>query len=206
MSGVIELEGNSKGAFHPQLGEIQTDVKARRACEDFPPLAWFTSSIRIPRCLMDVDVKLTTKAGQPLEVDVMGGRDKRAIANGITLNRMALGFPLAESSILPWREHYGYGTPEGRELNDSAREAGDDPDVWFVSETPVDVLRASEVWISRSKYQPKLERNHAYLSDIHKMVTLCRETEGVYIPPAWLSPEQAAALVKRTGGTLRSLP
>jgi hypothetical protein len=36
MSGVIEVEGKSKGVFHPQLGEIRTDAKVRRALKGFP--------------------------------------------------------------------------------------------------------------------------------------------------------------------------
>jgi len=196
MSGVIELEGNSKGAFHPKLGEIQTDVKARRECLDFPPLAWFSSSIRIPRCLMDADFQMRDRNGKPIAVDLLNGISSRAIANGIALNRVAIGFPVEGSGIVPWREHRGYSTPEGQELNDTARQVGDDPDMWYVSDQPVDVLTSTEIWVSRTKYQPKLERQIDYLQDVHRMVKACRENEGVYIPPSWLTPEQAQALVQ----------
>jgi hypothetical protein len=39
MSGVIEVEGKSKGVLHPQIGEIRTDAKVRRALKDFLPVA-----------------------------------------------------------------------------------------------------------------------------------------------------------------------
>ena len=56
MSGVIEVEGKSKGVFHPQLGEIRTDAKVRRALKDFPPVAWFTTRIAVPRVLTSSEI------------------------------------------------------------------------------------------------------------------------------------------------------
>jgi len=56
MSGVIEVEGKSKGVFHPQLGEIRTDAKVRRALKDFPPVAWFTTRIDVPRVLIGSEI------------------------------------------------------------------------------------------------------------------------------------------------------
>lgn len=198
MSGVIALEGQSKGAVHPQLGEIQTDLTARRACKDFPPVAWFSASTVIPRCLMDMEMIFQKKDGSGT-VDIDHGVDRRVLANGIALNRMAIGFPVSAGPIVPWREYYGYETEEGMELNASAREVGDDPDMWFVSEEPVDMMAATEIHISRSKSKPRLEPLPSYLNDVKAMVQRCRETEGVYIPPSWLSPEQANRLVGRLG-------
>ena len=195
MSGVVELEGRSKGAFHPQLGEIQTDVRARRACTDFPPLAWFTSSIRIPRCLLDAKFMLGRQDGMEVETNIFEGVDKRALSNGVALNRVALGFLLERSSILPWRDHPGFSTPEGLELNQSARAAGDDPDHWYVSNVPIDVAASTEVWISRRIFEPNLEIQHEYLADVHRMVKLCRDNPGTYIPPSWLKPEEVDRLV-----------
>lgn len=198
MSGVIELEGNSKGAFHPDLGEIQTDVTARRPCIDFPPLAWFSRSIVIPKCLQEGAFLIQPRSGgERTSVDL--GIDKRLLANGIALNRIALGFPLEGSPIVPWKEHFGYNTAEGRALNESARHAGDDPDLWYVSEEPIDVKSSTEVWISPSKLRPKLERHRQYLKEVHAMVDMCRAREGVYIPPSWLTVEQAQALAKSAG-------
>ena len=45
MSGVVQVEGQSDGVLHPQLGRIDTDARIRRELRDFPPLAWFTSQI-----------------------------------------------------------------------------------------------------------------------------------------------------------------
>ena len=53
MSGVVQVEGRSEGAFHPDLGEIKTDELMRRACKEFPPVAWFTTRIKIPECLRE---------------------------------------------------------------------------------------------------------------------------------------------------------
>lgn len=201
MSGVIQVEGQSKGAIHPQLGEIQTSVEARRACKNFPPLAWFSSSTVIPRCLMDTEMAFQTKGGSDL-VQIDHNIDRRALANGIALNRVAIGFPVSAGPIVPWKEYYGYSTPEGEELNASAREVGDDPDRWYVSEQPVDMMAACEVYISRSKTRPKLESLPSYLTEIKALVQKCRDTEGVYIPPAWLSPDQAKHLAARIGAKL----
>lgn len=201
MSGVIELEGRSRGAFHPQLGEIQTDLAARRPCIDFPPLAWFSRSIVVPKCLLSPEFQLVSKeTGEPIPFDP--GVDARALANGIALNRIALGFPLDAGPIIPWPEHFGYETQEGRDLNESAIAVGDDPTFWYVSEEPIDVLRATEFWLSKSKLKPKLERNRAYLDDVRRMVITCREQEGVYIPPSWLTPEQATQLARSIGATV----
>ena len=76
--------------------------------------------------------------------------------------------------------------------------AGDNPDDWYISQTPVDVLQASEVWVSRSIIKPKIERFDEYLRDIRRMVTLCRERKA-YIPPSWLTPEQGEALPRKAG-------
>ena len=197
MSGVIELEGRSKGAFHPQLGEIQTDVKARRACIDFPPLAWFTSSIRIPRCLLDAKFMLSRQDGTDTKSSIFESVDKRELSNAVALNRMALGFLIEGSSILPWRDHPGFDTPEGCELNHSAREVGDDPHHWYVSNIPIDVAASIEVWISRRISKPKLEIQHAYLADVHRMVQQCRDDPGTYILPSWLKPDEVERLVAK---------
>lgn len=113
----------------------------------------------------------------------------QVIANAITLNRVALGFRIAEVPIVPWPEYYGYATGEGQELNESAREAADNPDDWYVAEEPVDVLKISEFWIWPSMLKPKLKRFDQHIEHIRNMVTACRTQKGVYIPPSWLQPE-----------------
>ena len=120
------------------------------------------------------------------------------IANALHLNRVALGFPIADIPVVSWPEYFGYRTAEGQELNETARMAGDNPDDWYISETPVDVLQTSEVWISRSIMKPKLERSDGYLQDIRRMVTLCRKKKA-FIPPSWLTPEQGEALARKVG-------
>jgi hypothetical protein len=59
---------------------------------------------------------------------------------------VALGFPLVGRGFVKWPEHPGCATAKGRELNATARAVGDDPDDWYVSEQPVDVLTLSEFW------------------------------------------------------------
>lgn len=203
MSGKIELEGRSKGVFHPKLGEIQTDVKARRPCNDFAPLAWFTSSIVIPACLQEVGFQLGGKDGSA-SVRVPFGSDARSMSNAVALNRVAIGFPLEGSTIIPWREHAGYETEEGWDLNESAREVGDDPDRWHVSDVPVDMMTASEIWVSLSKYRPKLQRMPGYLDEVKTLVQRCRDRPDIYVPPSWLTPDQAAELAKSAGIEMES--
>jgi hypothetical protein len=121
-----------------------------------------------------------------------------AIANEIALNRVALGFPIDQIPVVPWPQYFGYATAEGQELNETAREAGDDPDEWYVAENPVDVMQVTEFWYSPSAANPKLRRSETYVRDIHRIVTLCRENKA-YIPPSWLEHEQATALAYRLG-------
>ena len=94
---------------------------------DFPPLAWFTRRIEIPRCLLSAAVAFVDNAtGRSVKM-----MQQEAIANGIALNRVALGFRLAEVALTPWPEHPRFDTAEGRELNATAREAGDNPADWY---------------------------------------------------------------------------
>ncbi|PAQ03766.1 hypothetical protein LRP31_35000 (plasmid) [Mesorhizobium mediterraneum] len=192
MSGVIQVEGKSEGVFHPRLGEIKTDALARRAMKDFPPVAWFTRRIDIPNCLVastmfGVDKKTGVKKEITLAVEQ---------ANAMAMNRLAIGFPVGDIPVIPWSEHAGYATGEGRELNETAIAAGDDPMDWYVSETPINVMKVSEFWFSPSLMKPKLRRSDGYIVDIHRMVKLCRETKGAYIPPTWMKQEQAEALAR----------
>ncbi len=195
MSGVVQVEGKSEGAFHPQLGEIRTDALARRGLEDFPPVAWFTRRIDVPNCLLRGAFLVEDKdTGQRREIS-----RSQDLSNAVALNRVALGFPVADIPVVPWPEHPGYGTGEGRELNGTAREAGDEPDDWFVSEVSVDLMKVSEFWHSPSMLQPRLKRVDRHVADIHRMVTMCRETPGAYIPPSWLKTGQAMELARSLG-------
>jgi hypothetical protein len=187
MSGVIELEGESPPVIHPHLGEIRTDPVARRAMKDFPSLAWFTTQITVPASIVKSVMRLVdndTGEIRDLDLDPM-------IANSIALNRVAIGFPVASIPVMPWSNHPGYTTAEGKELNESAIEAGDDPLHWYVSSEPVDVLKSTEIWCSLSMLKPKLARQDWYLRDVHNMVRMCRGRPSVYIPPTWLKPDEA---------------
>jgi hypothetical protein len=134
----------------------KTDVLARRDLKDFPPVAWFTRRIDIPRCLLKSSLFLIKEGtGERVQLPT---EDDEAVANMVALNRLALGFRVADIPVVPWPEHRGYKSGEGQELNESAREAGDDPDDWYVADEPVDVLKISEFWFSRTKSQPKLRR------------------------------------------------
>jgi hypothetical protein len=57
----------------------------------------------------------------------------------------------------------------------------------------------SELWISKSKRKPKLERADASLADVRRMIEMCRKTPGVFIPPTWLKADQAHELARRIG-------
>jgi hypothetical protein len=103
MTGVIEVEGKSEGAIHPQLGAVSpVDATLRRALKDFPPVAWFTTRIEIPRVLTGIEMVFVDKKTNevvdrkyPIDAD---------IANGMALNRVALGFPLDRVAVVRWPE------------------------------------------------------------------------------------------------------
>lgn len=195
MSGVVDVEGKSQGVFHPKLGEIKTDALARRALQDFPPLAWFTTRLDVPHVIVGSTLRYIDKnTGEAKEITLAVEQ-----ANAMAMNRVALGFLISEIPVVPWPKHFGYATGEGRELNDTARQAGDDPDDWYVSDVPVDVLKISEFWVSGSVLNPKLKRVDEYINDIHRMVELSRSTPGVYIPPSWMKPEDARAMARQLG-------
>jgi hypothetical protein len=192
MSGLIELEGVVKTVPHPELGKIESDVFMRRAFKDFPPLAWFTTQIEIPKCLNITEVwGHDKKTGEKIALSIgeKGG-------NCIALHRIAIGFPILKISVIPWTEHFGFKTDEGKELNESALEVGDNPEDWYVSESPVDVAKASEIWTTGSILNPRLRRNQIYLNDILELVNMCRTQKGVYVPPAWAKTEHIAVLAK----------
>jgi hypothetical protein len=194
MSGSILPEGTMPPVVHPRLGRVHTDASIRRPMKDFPALAWFTRRIEIPRCLQATQIRLAMPDGSLHAVD-----SNADMANAFALNRFAIGFRLADLDLARWCDHPGYLTGEGRELNETAREAGDDPRDWYVSEHPVDLMLSSEVWFSRSIAHPKLTREDWYLADMKRMVSQCRSTPGVYIPPSWVTDNQANALAAKLG-------
>ncbi|MEG3089477.1 hypothetical protein [Sphingomonas sp. PB4P5] len=200
MSGVIEVEGKGGAALHPNFGKIELNANLRRRMNDFPPLAWFTTQVSVPNCILKAGIQFYDKTtGEPRDLPV----DPR-LPNAVALQRVAIGFPIADIPVLPWKDHPGYATTEGVDLNESARDAGDSPDDWYVSDVPVDLLAASEFWAARSIMNPKMVRQPDYLPDLKRMVRACRDTPGVFIPPSWLTPAQAAALAKRMGVETRS--
>lgn len=206
MSGVIQVEDHPdchQVLMHPDLGKFQSgQTSLRRATQDFPGVAWFTTRIQIPKCLMEFRLRFTGEDPELAEAmwqDMMP-RDPeklKRLYNTLVLNRIALGFPIADVPVIPWPQYYGYSTAEGRELNETARDAGDNPDDWYVSEQPVDVMKACEFWISPSKAKPKLERFDQQLKSIRTMVTTCRTRKDAYIAPSWITEDQAKALAAR---------
>ena len=97
MSGIVQVEGKSESVIHPQLGEIRTDALARRALKDFPLVAWFTTRIDIPRCLVDLKLFFVSKnTGERKHVEV-----DLHMAHAIALNRVALGFSIADIPVVP---------------------------------------------------------------------------------------------------------
>lgn len=202
MSGVIDLEGRSVGAVHPAFGEVFTDPLARRPMKDFPALAWFTTNIDIPKCLIAMAMLTKDKAtGEEKRIDLTP-----EMANAYALQRMAIGFRIADIPVVPWIEHPGYFTEEGADLNETARDAGDNPGDWYVSEQPVDVALASEIWGSGSVMKPKLKRSDAYLPQMKNMVALCRAIPGTIIPPSWIGSPEAEALARQSNFAMSARP
>jgi len=192
MAGEILPENHGKKALHPQLGEIDASgtVTLRRKFEDFPPLVWLTTQITVPNCLKDIAIYFVPKdGGAPTRLDLAVDE-----AAAFSLRRVALGFHAVEIDAIPWQDHPGYHTTEGTELNETAHDVGDDPDDWFVCENAVDLMQILEFRHAKSLHDLKMLSQPSYLSDIKRMVTMCRQTPGVFIPPSWLTQEQAEKL------------
>lgn len=182
MSGRILREGETPDVRHPELGLIRSNAALRRAMEDFPPLVWFTRSIEVPRCLISTMLIIAKPDGSLIEHQLTAKESA-----GLTLRRLALGFEPSEIDVVPWPEYRGYSTEEGRRLNASAREFGDDPDEWFVSEAAADIEHCHSIRVAKSLTDLKMVRSDRYLEDVKKMVRMCRETPGAFIPPTWMS-------------------
>ena len=107
------------------------------------------------------------------------------VANLYASNRIALGFPIANIPVIPWRTYRGYDTPEDRDMNESAVDVGDDPDDWYVSEQNIDVTQIGEFWNAESVLKRRLERAR-YVDDIRRMVAMCRNGRAtgtsVFVP------------------------
>lgn len=195
MSGVIHVEGESEGAVHPELGQIRTDATLRRGLHDFPPVAWFTKRVEVPKCLQSLTLScVSDDTGETTHFE--GNED---IANAIALHRVALGFPIGAIAVVPWPDYIGYHTDEGRRLNDAAQDVGDDPNDWYVSEQPVDVLSATEIYRSSSITEPKLRRDQLYLREVHDTVRFCRENPNFFLPPTWMPAKLNTDLSKTLG-------
>lgn len=191
MSGIIDLEGRSKGALHPAFGQIHTDAAMRRPMQDFPALAWFTSDFNVPKCLLTFDAYVTRKDTGAVERITLSPEEVAAFS----MNRIAIGFPAADIGVRRWPDHPGYSTGEGADLNETARDLGDDPDTWWVSDEPVDVLKSTEIRGGRSLDSVKMESMGDYLRDVHRMVATCRAIPGTMIPPAWYGSAFHKALI-----------
>lgn len=199
MAGKILPEGALPPVYHPHLGELHTNATFRRAMVDFPPVVWLTTRIAIPNCLRTTEMRLVGQDGREVELPVDLPTDTVAFADQLALNRFAVGFPRSALNVTRWPDHPGYVTAEGRELNESARQAGDEPRDWYVSAEAIDVLLASEVWFARTRANPRLTREDWYLADMRRMVESCRSNPQIFIPPSWLTPAQAKALAAKMG-------
>ncbi len=161
--------------------------------EDFPPVAWFTTQASRPNCLQKSTLFFVNDSGEVLaELD-----SSDELAKAIELNHIALGFRIEDIPVVHWPSHPGFKTDEGKALNESAIELGDDPSDWYVSESAVDLMKVSDVLVQKNKAKKKMERWPEYINDIKRIVQLCRSKKGVFIPPTWLSQDQAKYLANR---------
>ena len=197
MSGFILPEGENPPTVHPHIGNLHSDAGFRRPMNDFPPLVWFTRSVEVPGCLTSGAILMKSPDGEVYRHEL-----SRSEAAALSLRRLALGFDPSEIEAIPWNEYYGYTTPEGQELNKTAGEAGDDPDLWFVAESKADIGLCRSVRIAKSDTDLKMIKNDQYLTEVKRMVHLCRNTPGAYIPPTWMSRGEAEKLAKSEGVNL----
>jgi hypothetical protein len=200
MSGAVEVEGkNREPPAHPQMGQVQSDLRFRRAFKDFPPLAWFTTQISVPKCLiLDKLIFVHKDSGEVVtELPI-----SEKIANGIALRRMALGFPISTVPVKRWPDYHGYGTAEGKELNETARDYGDNPEGWYVSEERVSLDHMTEIRVAKSMQNLKMERQDGYLQDIKRLLAMLK-VEKAYVPPAWLSRDVVEEAARRMNMQVR---
>ncbi len=174
-SGVIDIESeHDQMVAHPILESFGLGgVTHRRMAKDFPRLAWFTSNKSIPRCLENVSLLNT-------DISVEHG-------TAIKLNRIAIEFALATApEIVPWKAYYGYDTPEGQKLNRDAIAEGDDPDEWYISETPVSAFKMTKILIAPNWIKPVLNGE----MDVEAVKFNIRNARslGAELPPDWKMP------------------
>lgn len=202
MAGEIRPEGTTSEITvpHPHLphGVRCPPANYRRALVDFPAVVWFTTRVDVPGCMRVILAVVTDKDGNSHEEDL-----DRATGDAFTWKRVALGFRVADIAVVPWPDYYGYNTGEGRDLNETAREAGDDPADWYVAEGPIDLMAMTEIRLASSVMNPKLERSDQYLVHVKRMVQTCRTTPGTYIPPSWLPMDQQRRLAAKVGIPVR---
>jgi hypothetical protein len=198
---------------HPRIAHFRIGgaEAERRACKDFPPLVWFTSRIKIPACLRKLTKLVIYAKDQSVFESEEFQRDlaildeeyrklsTEDLTNAYRWNRTALGFPLTSIPAVRWCDYPGYGTPEGKDLNETAIEAGDNPRDWYVSETPIDIMQMTEFWASRSVWNPQLEKLKDYVRDVKVLVEMSRAAQEcgkkLFIPPSWMNQDDAVKMV-----------
>ena len=119
------------------------------------------------------------------------------MAKAIELNHIALGFRIEDIPVVHWPSHPGFKTDEGKALNESAIELGDDPSDWYVSESAVDLMKVSDVLVQKNKAKKKMERWPEYINRHQENGAALPFEEEVFIPPTWLSQDQAKYLANR---------
>ena len=146
MSGVIQVEGAQKKPVHPQLGLVDQSARFRRAMKTSHRLSGSRPREPVPKCLLGAKLLFQDKDTGAIigELPQMEG-----VTDALSLTRMALGFNMSDIPVVPWADHYGYNSAEGRELNKTAREFGDCPTRWYVSEQPINMALLESIWTPR---------------------------------------------------------
>ncbi len=184
-SGHIKVEGRMPPAFHPEVGWIYSNAAHRREMKDFPPLVWLTRDIKVPQSIRIVSHRAKDNDPAKCQTTLLPPE----VTDAIAMRRMAIGFNPNEIGATPWTEHPGYSSGEGRQLNESAIEAGDAPEDWYVVEADIDLLKCRALRIAQSTFNLKMVREDRGVAEIHRMVRLCRENPGRRIAPTWLNEE-----------------
>jgi len=200
MSGFILREGENPPVIHPHIGNLHSDAGFRRPMKDFPALVWLTRSIEVPGCLLSGTILMTSPDGEVYRHELTKNESA-----ALSLRRLALGFDPYDVGAIAWRDYYGYDTPEGQELNETARQVGDDPDLWFVAENRMDIAMCQSVRIAKTDTNLKMIKSDRYLAEVKRMVQLCRSTPGLYIPPSWISQEMAQKAAQSQGLELKNI-
>lgn len=187
MSGEIAREGRGPEVSNPAAGSIRVERNDGLGMKLPLPLVWFSESRDVPKCLLEGVRVITHRAGEDRHDMVVSSKTLRML----TFRQIAIEFDPAAIQAIRWTEHVFATTAAGKALTNHARDLGDDPGLWWVCESPVDLMRATGLLLARGFDDLRMRRSDESFAEMRRMVQFCRENPGTQVAPAWLKPDDA---------------